>query len=193
MLQPWLVPPFFQLTAKYRSLKEHLEGAYVVVDILTNELEAEFLEHGTAKLRNDPQRPVNYLTQLYKIRDTMTRQELRNEIITMLFAGVETSGKTISAVLLCLAMYPEIQDKVLTELNEVISSDDDVVDEERLEKLVYLERVIKETLRLFPVNPIFGRKTTAKVELSINENHRKKLFLKPKIFQQTSIFHPAPM
>ena len=48
-------------------------------------------------------------------------------------------------------MHPKIQEKVVDELREVYYSDDVAVDYESIMKLNYLERVIKESLRLCPV------------------------------------------
>ena len=51
-----------------------------------------------------------------------------------------------------LAMHKEIQEKVVRELHEVYSSVEDPIDYDILNKLPYLEMVIKETLRLFPIS-----------------------------------------
>lgn len=52
-----------------------------------------------------------------------------------------------------LATHPEIQEKVADELREVFYSDDVEISYDNINKLEYLERVIKESLRLCPVVP----------------------------------------
>jgi cytochrome P450 len=52
-----------------------------------------------------------------------------------------------------LATHQEIQDRVAAELKEVFFSEDVEISYESIVKLEYLERVIKESLRLCPVVP----------------------------------------
>lgn len=160
MLKPWLFEPFLRFTELYRRGMRHSVGVYSFVDELTGDLEKEFQAS-----RTPVDRSMNYITQLYKIRDTMTYQEIRNEMIVALFAGFDTTGNTLAAVLLCLAMHQDVQDKVVAELNELFSPEGEEVDEERMSKMVYLEMVVKESMRLFPVNPMYGRRATSDVQL----------------------------
>lgn len=52
-----------------------------------------------------------------------------------------------------LATHPEIQERVVDEIKEVFYSEDVEFSYDNLSKLSYLERVIKESLRLCPVVP----------------------------------------
>lgn len=52
-----------------------------------------------------------------------------------------------------LATHPQIQERVASEIKEVFYSDDVEMSYDNLVKLEYLERVIKESLRLCPVVP----------------------------------------
>lgn len=64
-----------------------------------------------------------------------------------------------------LAMNPEIQDRVYKELTEVYDTDSNESDLEMIGKLVYLEMVIKETMRLLPVGPFLARECQAKTQI----------------------------
>lgn len=97
----------------------------------------------------------------------------------------------MSGALLFLAMHPEAQEKVVQELNSVFETAEETVENDHLIELVYLEMVIKETMRLLPVLPIIGRCTTAEVQLSmVNLNHynKKLLYMYIIYFQRITLF-----
>lgn len=60
-------------------------------------------------------------------------------------------------------MHPDIQDKVYQEISSIVSGDE--ISAQDVKKMVYLEMVIKETLRLFPIVPIVARYLTQNLVL----------------------------
>ncbi|MEM6869215.1 MAG: cytochrome P450, partial [Cyanobacteria bacterium P01_C01_bin.121] len=80
----------------------------------------------------------------------MSDDEIKDELITMLVAGHETT-----ASVLCWAMYwvhkrSDVKAKLMAELAEVGENADPIT----LAKLPYLTAVASETLRLYPIVPI---------------------------------------
>lgn len=60
-----------------------------------------------------------------------------------------------------LAIHQDIQDRILLELEEVVSTiNKDQIDCDILSRMTYTEMVVNETLRLFPVTPFILRHTT---------------------------------
>nr|AIW80021.1 cytochrome P450 CYP426A1 [Nilaparvata lugens] len=76
--------------------------------------------------------------------------------------GFDTSAMTASAVMLMLAIYPDIQEKARREAEEVLGDRDASLED--INRLIYLEAVTKETLRLFGP-PLFLRKIKGDVPL----------------------------
>jgi cytochrome P450 len=64
-----------------------------------------------------------------------------------------------------LALHPEIQDKVVRELKQVYGTADATINYNNLNSLTYLDMVVKETMRLFPVLPISARKVTDEFDI----------------------------
>ncbi|ESO89830.1 hypothetical protein LOTGIDRAFT_124462, partial [Lottia gigantea] len=77
------------------------------------------------------------------------QQDLIGNLLVFMLAAYDTTSTTLSFVSYCLATHPDIQDKVLHEINQKLSKDEEP-DHENIAKLTYLQQVIDETLRLFP-------------------------------------------
>ncbi|KAI5709541.1 hypothetical protein M8J76_006333 [Diaphorina citri] len=97
----------------------------------------------------------------------MTKEEQKAQIITVLGAGLDTSMYQNSLLLICLALHPHIQNKVYEETVQILGEDTSVCPTyEDLMKLDYLERVIKECLRLFPAALGSARKITEDIKVT---------------------------
>jgi hypothetical protein len=59
-----------------------------------------------------------------------------------------------------LALHDDVQEKVFGEISSAVAPNEGMIDIETLHRLTFLETVIKETMRLFPVVPVFGREAT---------------------------------
>ncbi|MEP6516811.1 cytochrome P450 [Microcoleus vaginatus] len=78
----------------------------------------------------------------------MSDVELRDELMTMLFAGHETTATALAWALYWIHYIPEVRDKLLQELN---SLDVENCDPAEISKLPYLNAVCCETLRIYPI------------------------------------------
>lgn len=65
-----------------------------------------------------------------------------------------------------LAMHPEMQDKCYEEISSVLPNKEDDLSYDDLSKLDYVERCLKETMRLFPTVPVVARKVDKDFQLS---------------------------
>ncbi|XP_005190509.1 cytochrome P450 6g1 [Musca domestica] len=74
-------------------------------------------------------------------------------------AGSDTSSTTMSNALFELAKQPEVQKKLKEEIRQTFALDEgSTISYENLNNMKYLDMVINETLRLYPVLPILERK-----------------------------------
>ncbi|MEM1414513.1 MAG: cytochrome P450 [Myxococcota bacterium] len=85
----------------------------------------------------------------------MSDAEIRDELLTLLVAGHETTATALSWTLHRLSRHPEVLRAVHGELDAVYGAAE--VGPERLGELRLLDAVIKETLRVHPVVPGVGR------------------------------------
>lgn len=82
---------------------------------------------------------------------TLTDEEIIGQSITFLVAGGETTGSTLALIAYHLAYYPEIQERLLREIDDATRSRGDVSIYEFVQSLEYLDRVVSEVLRLCTV------------------------------------------
>jgi cytochrome P450 len=107
------------------------------------------------------------LTLLLTARDddgnSMSDQQLRDEVITLLLAGHETTALNLSWTWYLLAKYPEVEEKLHAELDAVLGGRPPSAAD--LPKLQYTDRVIRETLRLYPPAWRIFRRTEEPLEV----------------------------
>jgi cytochrome P450 len=81
--------------------------------------------------------------------EAFTDREVRDQVMTLMFAGHDTSTSTLTFMMHELARHPDVLARLQAEQDEVLGGD--VPDVDRLEKeMPYLEMVLDEVLRLYP-------------------------------------------
>ena len=121
------------------------------------------IARGREKLENSEGRAANadeqaaggakdLLTLLLTARDddgnSMSDQQLRDEVITLLLAGHETTALNLSWAWYLLSQHPDVEEKLHAELETVLGGRLPCAAD--LPRLQYTDRVIRETLRLYP-------------------------------------------
>jgi cytochrome P450 len=96
------------------------------------------------------------LSMLLSFRDEegggMSDKQLRDEVLTLLLAGHETTALALSWTWYLLSLHPRVEARLREELHEVL--EDRAPTAEDLPRLPYAEMVIKEAMRLYP--PAWG-------------------------------------
>jgi cytochrome P450 len=94
---------------------------------------------------------LGHLKTLTDDDGSMSRQQLRDEVVTLFLAGHETTALALTWTLYLLSLHPEAEERVAEELRRVQGTGPPVVG--KLAALEYTERCIKEAMRLYP--PVF--------------------------------------
>ena len=87
------------------------------------------------------------LSARYEDGEPMSDIELRDELMTLLLAGHETSANALAWAFYWIESLPEVKEKLLAEI-ESLGEDSDPMD---TFKLPYLTAVCQETLRIYPI------------------------------------------
>ncbi|PNF21097.1 Cytochrome P450 6j1 [Cryptotermes secundus] len=75
----------------------------------------------------------------------------------ILAGGFETSGTTMSFALYELALHPDIQHRLREEITRVMAKHQGELTYEGMQEMSYLDMVVSETLRKYPVLPFLDR------------------------------------
>ncbi len=102
------------------------------------------------------------LARLIHAHDTatgLTPKQLRDEIITFIGAGVETSATALSWAWYLLAQHPEAMQHLQAEIDARLAGRTPVIDD--LANLPYSRMILDETMRLYPPSAILPRQANA--------------------------------
>ncbi|TGM97457.1 cytochrome P450 [Leptospira dzoumogneensis] len=131
--------PFSWPTPENLKLKRALKDMHSVVDELI------------AERKKNPSNDL--ISMLLEVRDeetgeTMSESQVRDEAITLLLAGHETTANALSWGFYLLSKHPEICEKVREEANRVLGDKTPTLED--VQKLTYTRKVLDEVLRLYP-------------------------------------------
>jgi unspecific monooxygenase len=131
--------------------------------------------------RNGTRAPSNDLLQ--RMLDTpdpesgemLPDENIRNQVLTFLIAGHETTAGTLSFALHYLSLNPDVVATARAEIDRVWPDPSVELTFEQVGKLRYVRRIVDETLRLWPSGPAFFRKarrdTTLAGKYAVKKGH----------------------
>lgn len=93
----------------------------------------------------------------------MSDKQVRDEAVTLFLAGHETTALALAHTLFLLSKHPEVERKLHAELTDVLAGRLPTAAD--VKALPYTERVLKESMRLFPPAWTTGRQANETVEL----------------------------
>ncbi|KAK0181268.1 hypothetical protein PV327_003562 [Microctonus hyperodae] len=176
MFKVWLHPDIIfyctSLAAKQKNCLKYLHGN---TDNVIREKRAQLnnspdLKNTKSSEKEKIQRKA-FLDHLMELSDEETKftdKELREEVNSMMTAGNETTAVIDTFAIFILANFPEVQQKCYDELCEIFGdkvNEPTKITRDDVRRMEYLERVIKETMRLFPVGPILVRNVTDDLDI----------------------------
>lgn len=118
--------------------------------------------------RKDDSHRDDLLSALLASRDDdggrLDDEEIHDQVITVMAAGTETVAGTLTWIFYLLSQHPDIEKQLYEEIDTVL--DGRPPEWADLSRLSLTDRIITETLRLYPPAWLFTRRTAADVELA---------------------------
>lgn len=162
----WLWSPIFVMTKQYTDLISKFNIFYrfnrSALEVKKMQL-AEKMNHGVDELAiAKDNNNMNFLQKCLHLEREMKFDNVNvdEEMDTIVIASADTSATTMNGIVLMLAIHQEYQDRVVDELHEIFEDPFEPVTNEHLSRMTFLEIVMKESLRHFPVSPLIAREST---------------------------------
>lgn len=149
-------PPLWMPTANNRRLQPALDSLNNIVERLIA-MKRRRLAAGTQQ--DATHRDLLTILMLARDEETgesMSDRQLRDEVMTMMIAGHETTANALSWLWVLLDRHPEEQERLRAELIAATGGRPPTVDD--VSRLPRLKAVISETLRLYPPVWMFDRR-----------------------------------
>jgi cytochrome P450 len=147
--------------------------------------------------RKSPRQQADLLSLLFSAQDVetgcgMSDNQLRDEAMSLFLAGHETTANALSWTLFLLAKYPGIRRRLREELRNVLGTDRPGAG--HLERMKYLDRVIRESLRLYPPAYVMGRRAIEEHRLAgIPIPKGSILLVSPWTVQRSDRYYHEPL
>ncbi len=105
---------------------------------------------------------------------TMSDSEIRDQMVTLIGAGYDTTSASLAWMLWCSALEPSVWGRLREEADRVFGSVESgvVVDHALLRQLEFADHVVRETLRLHPAGVIAPRE--AAIDVTVGGHLIKK-------------------
>ncbi|XP_030755214.1 cytochrome P450 4C1-like [Sitophilus oryzae] len=148
----------FLLICIWKNFMKFLQGAKSAM-FFTSSMHKVVSERKKQINENSPVQKSFLDSVIHADKNLYSKSDINDEFAGFAFAAADTTGNALAFLLTLLGMNLDIQDKVYEEILWEVGLDRPI-EVQDLPKLKYLERVIFETLRLFPIAPAIGRYTT---------------------------------
>lgn len=95
--------------------------------------------------------------------DALSSREVRDQVVTMLMAGHETTAKSLTWTWWLLSQHPDVAERARREVDQVLAGR--APDASCLDRLPFVRSVFLESLRLYPPVWLISRRATKDLQL----------------------------
>ncbi|XP_035442277.2 cytochrome P450 4C1-like [Spodoptera frugiperda] len=153
-----LHPSFiYNRTAMRKREQEIVTSIKNVLNSIIQKRKSDIKSSSSVYSRNGKFKPIlDLLLHLSDEQYVLSDDEIKTHLNTFVAASYDTTSSILQIVLLVIGSYPDVQEQVYKEIIEVFGDNEELTKYD-LPKLVYLEAVIKEVLRLYSIVPWISR------------------------------------
>ena len=181
---PWAVPAW--LSPRWLRFRRAIDDYHAIAERL--------IDQRRAAGRGSHRRGMNLLDLLMAAAADgwISNQQVRDQVITFIGAGVETAAQALSWAWYLLARHAEAADRLHAELDAVLGgASPEPAD---LPRLSYTRMVLDETLRLYPPAAVIPRQANAADNIGgIKVGKNARMLVSPYVTHRHEAFWSEPM
>ncbi|KAI5634881.1 cytochrome p450 domain-containing protein [Phthorimaea operculella] len=164
----------YRLTPGYKELMKNVAVLHNVSETVIKKRmkeREEMKRNGTLPLPSSEtgkSKFLSFLDILFDLREadpTLSMEQIRNEVDTIIVGGQETVATTLFMTLLVIGSKLDIQEKLYAEMKDIFGDSKRPVEKEDLARMVYTDAVINETLRVYPPIPMVMREADRDLQI----------------------------
>jgi len=176
-LQYWQIPGAMDIVPRQKQFKQDMQ---MVNDELSELIQNALKTKNETDLADMERRDYSQVEDASLLRflvdirgDEATSTQLRDDLMTMLIAGHETTAAVLTWTLYLLAQHPKIAQEAADEINAFVSDSNGVPTPEEVRKLEKVRMILAEGMRMYPAPPILIRRALKDVTLPRGGNGKE--------------------
>ncbi|XP_034235918.1 probable cytochrome P450 4ac1 [Thrips palmi] len=100
---------------------------------------------------------LDFMMDTPQHQESMSEEAIQDEVKNFFIAAADTSATVLGWAFKILSLLPEVQERLHAEICDVFGDSERDVSIEDIPKLKYMERFLKEVMRMFPPGAVIGR------------------------------------
>ncbi|XP_065221562.1 cytochrome P450 4g1-like [Planococcus citri] len=104
----------------------------------------------------------------FKNSSNFTETRMRDEVLHIIAAAVETSSMSTSFTVFMLALHQDVQQKAFDEVSKLVTDDGTFTPNDVINNMPYLDQCINETIRLY--SPVAAMPRRMHKDITLNDN-----------------------
>src|SRR6185312_6372295 len=142
-----LIPPFMSPKRARKTLTRAFPRIGRAAETLES-LVTRIIDERIADPHTEPRDLLDLLLAAGQDQEPLGRNEIQDEVMTLVLAGHETTANALTWALTLLSRYPAARERLAEEVAEVLGDRDPEASD--VDNLPWTQAVVNETMRLYP-------------------------------------------
>lgn len=168
--KPWLHSNYiFKFSSLKRKQDDCLKTLHKLPDTVLQRRKSaknEGTQKSIVKFKGSKIKPImDLILELPTDKELFSDKEIRDHIEATIVGGHDTTATTLLYTLILLGSYPHVQEIAYAELKDIFQDSDREVEKSDITQMIYIEAILKESLRIYTLAPLIARRLDQNIKL----------------------------